>query len=74
MIKTTLPLLFALFVLLLPLNARADNVASTANNEFGLLTGYGISHIGFGATLHQVQTWDTILRAGFCWNSPTTWL
>jgi hypothetical protein len=65
MIKTTLPLLFALSVLLLPLNARADNVTSIANSEFGLLTGYGISHIGFGATRHQVQTWDAILRAGF---------
>jgi lipid A 3-O-deacylase len=65
MTKTILPLIFVFFVLLLPPNARADNVASTAESEFGVLTGYGISHIGFGATRHQVQTWDAILRAGF---------
>jgi opacity protein-like surface antigen len=45
--------------------ASADNPVSTATKEFGLLTGYGISHIGFGETRHQVQTFDAILRAGF---------
>ena len=65
MTKTTLPLLFALIVLLFPLNTRADNVASTAKGEFGFLTGYGSSFVGFGTTRHQVQTWDAILRAGF---------
>lgn len=38
---------------------------STATGEYGFLTGYGISHIGFGATDHQVQTWDAIVRAGW---------
>ena len=38
---------------------------STAKGELGFLTGYGISHIGFGATEHQVQTWDAILRGGW---------
>lgn len=42
-----------------------DNPILTAKKEFGILTGYGISHIGFGETRHQVQTWDVILRAGF---------
>jgi opacity protein-like surface antigen len=65
MIKTTLPLLFALFVLLMPMNTRADNVTSTANSEFGILAGYGSSFVGFGTTQHQVQTLDAILRAGF---------
>ena len=65
MMKTTLLLFFALFVLLVPLNTRADNVTSTAKGEWGILSGYGISHIGFGATRHQVQTWDVIPRAGF---------
>ncbi|MBC8017715.1 MAG: acyloxyacyl hydrolase [Verrucomicrobia bacterium] len=65
MTKTTLPLIFVFFVLLFPLNALADNVTSTAKSEFGILTGYGISHIGFGETRHQVQTLDAILRAGF---------
>jgi len=65
MSKTILSLFFTLIVLLLPLNARADNVASTAKGEFGILTGYGSSFVGFGETRHQVQTWDAILRAGF---------
>jgi opacity protein-like surface antigen len=45
--------------------ASAANPISTAKGEFGILTGYGISHVGFGETRHQVQTWDTIVRAGF---------
>lgn len=57
------------FVLLIILSAAlpvsAGNPVSGAKGEFGLLTGYGISHIGFGETRHQVETWDTILRAGF---------
>ncbi|MBK5276276.1 MAG: acyloxyacyl hydrolase [Desulfuromonadales bacterium] len=65
MIKTTLTLFFMLFILLLPLNVRADNVASTAKGEFGFLTGYGSSFVGFGETRHTIQTWDVILRAGF---------
>ena len=65
MTKTTLPLIFVFLVLLFPLNALADNVTSTAKSEFGILAGYGISHIGFGETRHQVQTLDAILRAGF---------
>ena len=65
MIMTTLSLIFALFVLLFPLNTRADNITSTAKSEFGILTGYGSSFVGFGTTRHQVQTLDAILRAGF---------
>jgi len=65
MSKIILALYFTLIALLLPLNARADNVASTAKGEFGILTGYGSSFVGFGETRHQVQTWDAILRAGF---------
>lgn len=48
-----------------PLHAKADNVASTAKSEFGVLTGYGSSFVGFGTTRHKVQTWDIIPRAGF---------
>jgi opacity protein-like surface antigen len=65
MTKTILPVLFFLFLLAFPLNTRADNIASTAKSEFGFLTGYGSSFVGFGETRHQVQTWDAILRAGF---------
>lgn len=63
--KKTIILFLALFVLLSPLNARSDNVVSTAKSEFGILTGYGSSFVGFGETRHRVQTWDAILRAGF---------
>jgi opacity protein-like surface antigen len=55
----------ALITLNIPLHARADNPVSTAEYELGFLTGYGISHIGFGETRHQVQTFDAIARAGF---------
>ena len=65
MIVKHLPLLLAFFILLSPLNTRAENVVSSAKGELGILTGCGTSHIGFGATRHQVQTWDAILRAGF---------
>ena len=54
-----------LITLAFPFLSAAENTASTAKGEFGVLTGYGISHIGFGATRHQVQTWDVIPRAGF---------
>lgn len=47
------------------LPVSADNPVSSAKGEFGFLTGYGISHIGFGETRHQVQTLDAIIRAGF---------
>lgn len=65
MINKTIPMFFALIFLLVPMNSRGDNVTSTASREFGILTGYGSSFVGFGTTRHQVQTWDTILRAGF---------
>lgn len=35
-----------------------------AKNEYSFLTGYGITHRGFGATQTQVQTFDMILRYG----------
>lgn len=37
----------------------------TASHELVLLSGYGISHRGFGDTRTQVQTWDTIARLGW---------
>lgn len=46
--------------------AAGDEVfRSNATGEFGVLTGYGTSHKGFGATEHQVQTWDLIPRWGW---------
>jgi lipid A 3-O-deacylase len=63
--KKVLPLITALFILMLPCFARADNTVSSAKGEYGILTGYGSSFVGFGETRHQVQTWDVIVRAGF---------
>lgn len=63
-VKTLCMILIAIS-LLLPLQSQAGNPASTASGELGLLTGYGISHSGFGETRSQVQTWDAILRGGF---------
>lgn len=37
----------------------------TASYELLLLTGYGISHRGFGDTRTQIQTWDAIARLGW---------
>lgn len=56
-----------LLLIILPraIPVSADNPVSIATGEYGVLTGYGTSHIDFGATRHQVQTWDAILRAGF---------
>jgi len=54
-----------LLMLLTALPASADKLISTATGEYGVLTGYGISHVGFGATRHQIQTWDLILRGGY---------
>ncbi|MBL0225633.1 MAG: acyloxyacyl hydrolase [Geobacteraceae bacterium] len=65
MLKTVLPLLVVLFILMLPPAVHADHPVSSANGEIGILTGYGSSFVGFGETRHKVQTWDTILRAGF---------
>lgn len=42
----------------------AENPVSKTTGEFGLLTGYGITHKYFGATRTQVQTWDVIARFG----------
>ncbi|BCS54291.1 acyloxyacyl hydrolase [Geobacter sp. SVR] len=54
-----------MLLIAIPQDSSAGNPVSLADGEYGFLTGYGISHIGFGATQHQVQTWDAIARAGF---------
>lgn len=63
--KYRLLVIMLLTSFIFPVLGTADGPASTAKGEFGILTGYGISHVGFGATAHQVQTWDVMLRAGF---------
>ncbi|WP_300741069.1 acyloxyacyl hydrolase [Trichlorobacter sp.] len=44
-----------------------DHVKTTADARYELtmLTGYGITHRGFGETRSQVQTWDAIARLGW---------
>jgi lipid A 3-O-deacylase len=42
-----------------------EHSITTAESEFGGLTGYGITHKYFGATRTQVQTWDAIARFGW---------
>ena len=63
-IATTAILALMLFLTTVS-SARADSIVSRAKGELGILTGYGSSFSGFGETRHTVQTWDTILRAGF---------
>ena len=49
-----------------PASFGADNlIARTATTEYTILSGYGITHRGFGATRTQVQTFDTIGRFGY---------
>jgi opacity protein-like surface antigen len=43
---------------------EAPTTVATADGEFAFLTGYGITHRGFGKTRTQVQTWDAIARYG----------
>ena len=62
--KTTLTALVLMCALLDPFHARAETAVATASSEWALLSGYGITHRGFGATRTQVQTWDVIARYG----------
>lgn len=39
-------------------------IAAQAGNEYAFLSGFGITHRGFGATRTQVETFDMILRYG----------
>jgi hypothetical protein len=65
------PLAVLFLILLMALacicsRAEADDTSfiREATSEYSFLTGYGITHRGFGATHTQVQTFDTILRYG----------
>ena len=61
-------LLVVLLVALCSSPANADDRGRTtadARYELTLLTGYGITHRGFGETRTQVQTWDAIARLGW---------
>lgn len=65
MVKTILTISL---IALITGSALADDHAKTtadAGYELTLLTGYGITHRGFGETRTQVQTWDAIARLGW---------
>lgn len=55
-----------MFFFLFPVESSADEptTVATASGEYAFLTGYGITHRGFGDTRSQVQTYDFILRYG----------
>lgn len=57
-------LLMILFMLPLYAVAADLQTASQADGEYAFLTGYGITHRGFGDTRTQVETFDMILRYG----------
>ncbi len=68
MIMTRILLFAALAALLLPSPAAlADDAVDlkSAKYEYSLLSGYGITHRGFGDTRTQVQTFDNIGRFGW---------
>jgi lipid A 3-O-deacylase len=68
MIMTRILLFSALAALLLQAPAaRADDAVDlkSAKYEYSLLSGYGITHRGFGDTRTQVQTFDVIGRFGW---------
>ncbi|HPX62322.1 MAG TPA: acyloxyacyl hydrolase [Deltaproteobacteria bacterium] len=48
----------------LPAMAAEQHPVASNENEYALLTGYGITHRYFGETRSQVQTWDVIARYG----------
>lgn len=61
-------LLITLLVAVSAVTAGAADIqtsVATADYELSLLSGYGVSHRGFGETRTQVQTWDAIARLGW---------
>jgi hypothetical protein len=65
-IKAMLRLIIHLMILLLSSGvfAAGSDVITTSPGEFALLSGYGITHRGYGETRTQVQTFDLIIRYG----------
>ena len=56
----------AIMLLLLPWGAHGaeSSMVRESPGESALLTGFGITHRGFGATRTQVETFDLIFRYG----------
>jgi opacity protein-like surface antigen len=65
-IKTMIRIIVHVMILLISFSASAaeNDVVTTSSEEFALLGGYGITHVGYGETRTQVQTFDVILRYG----------
>ena len=65
-IKAMIRLIIQLMILLLSnaVFAAESDVITTSPGEFALLSGYGITHRGYGETRTQVQTFDLIIRYG----------
>ncbi len=53
------------FLFVMVASGEAAETVVTAKNELAVLTGYGITHRGFGDTRTQVQTVDLIGRFGW---------
>ena len=66
MSKPVFILLVVVILVSVPLWSEAADASffRKADAEYSVLTGYGITHRGFGDTRTQVQTFDTILRYG----------
>ena len=64
MVKALLTL-FLMLILATCAFAQESKGASNADYELSLMSGYGITHRGFGDTKTQVATWDTIARFGW---------
>lgn len=58
--------LFVMILLVLPNSviARESDILVSSSGEFTVLSGYGITHRGYGETRTQVQTFDLMLRYG----------
>jgi len=63
-LKSILGVMACLFAMTGSAYGEEPATAATAKREFAFLTGYGITHRGFGKTRTQVQTWDAIARYG----------
>ncbi len=63
--RTLLFAVLAALLLTLPAHAAEPVDFKSATYEYSLLTGYGITHRGFGDTRTQVQTVDMIGRFGW---------
>lgn len=64
MVKLGAWLAVLLLALAVQTSFAADTDVARSPGEWTVLTGYGITHRGFGATRTQVQTADAILRYG----------